>query len=653
MNAVERYPAVPLMTNDPYFSVWSCSDLPTSSSTRHWTGERKRLEISVMTADGSFRLLGTGEAPGAEVTGCTVEPLLTRYTYQMGDETAELAFCTPLLPDDLDLLSTPVTLLRLRMHAPDARVRILWHDDICYNGLTPPPMNGVGEKRGDLYAAMMGKQKQNVLGHSGDGICIDWGYAWMLSDSPVRFERQAGHTALKLEAGMKDGELWVLLAYDDVVAIDYFGYPAKAWYARKGKTLPQALSEVWEERQEIVERCERFGNSLMEQAQRLGGEDYRALICASYRQTIAAHKLIADEAGDPVFLSKENNSNGCIGTVDVSYPSVPLFLLYNPELVRAMCRPILRFARYPVWKYDYAPHDVGRYPYATGQVYSLKYLDSCNPLCDPVGLDGVHAPYYLLSENADVYEEKYQMPVEECGNMLLMMAAAVKADGNDRLARQADDLLCKWASYLAQYGEDPGEQLCTDDFAGHLARNVNLAIKATCALAAYGYLCEKTGRAEEAKEWREKAKHMADSIQRNADCGDHTSLTLDGDASSWSLKYNAVWDLLFDFGLFGLQWYQREIQWYLMQERKYGIPLDSRKTYTKSDWILWSAAMSSGRELQRFCAPVARYLRETPSRVPFSDWYETEDGRSVSFIARSVQGGIFMPLLRERWKMQG
>lgn len=145
MNAVERYPAVLLITNDPYFSVWSCSDLPTSSSTRHWTGERKRLEISVMTADGSFRLLGTGEAPEAEVTGCTVEPLL----------------------------STPVTLLRLRMHTPDARVRILWHDDICYNGLTPPPMNGVGEKHGDLYAAMMGKQKQNVLGHSGDGICMD------------------------------------------------------------------------------------------------------------------------------------------------------------------------------------------------------------------------------------------------------------------------------------------------------------------------------------------------------------------------------------------------------------------------------------------------------------------------------------------------
>ena len=651
MSQIQRYPAVPIMTSDPYFSVWSCNDLPADGDTRHWTGERKRLKISVMTADREFRLLGSGEESKAEVTGCTVEPLSTKYTYQIGSGETELTFYTPLLLDDLDLLSTPVTMIRIRTDIPNTHIQILWHDDICYNGLTPPPMNGVEEQCEGLYSAMMGKQKQSVLGHSGDRICIDWGYAWMLSDTPVHFERDTGHTVLKLEADIKNGELWALLAYDDVVSIDYFGYPAKAWYAREGKTLPQAMREIWQERENIAERCDSFGKSLLKQARSIGGEDYGMLVCASYRQAIAAHKLIADAQGEPVFLSKENNSNGCIGTVDVSYPSVPLFLMYNPELVRAMCRPILHFARCPVWKYEYAPHDVGRYPHATGQVYSLKKHDSCGPLCESNGPDGVHPPYYLFSENADVYTEKRQMPIEECGNMLLMLAAAVKADGNDALVRKADDLLCKWVNYLAQYGEDPGEQLCTDDFAGHLAHNVNLAIKAACAVAAYSYLCGKEGRQEDAKKWKKKAKHMADFIVKNANRSDHTSLTLDGDASTWSLKYNAVWDLLFDFGLFEPDWYRREIEWYLTKERMYGIPLDSRKSYTKSDWLLWTAAMSDRKHFHHFCAPVARYLRETQSRVPFSDWYETENGRSVSFIARSVQGGIFMPLLRKSWNI--
>ena len=45
------------------------------------------------------------------------------------------------------------------------------------------------------------------------------------------------------------------------------------------------------------------------------------------------------------FVSKECHSNGCAATVDVSYPSIPLFLLYNPELVRGMMRPVFKFAR--------------------------------------------------------------------------------------------------------------------------------------------------------------------------------------------------------------------------------------------------------------------------------------------------------------------
>ena len=78
----------------------------------------------------------------------------------------------------------------------------------------------------------------------------------------------------------------------------------------------------------------------------------------------------------------------------------------------------------------------------------------------------------------------------------------------------------------------------------------------------------------------------------------------------------------------------------------YGVPLDSRADYTKSDWQIWVASMAQdGKTFRRLVAPIARYLRETGARVPFSDWYDTKSGDYVHFIARSVQGGVFMPFL--------
>lgn len=640
--------AYPLVTSDPYVSIWSCTDRPAQQDTRHWAGERKRITLSACVDGERYALIGRQDAKEAEVLSVDVTPTCTRYAFRAGDAKVCVSFRAPLLLDDFDLMSTPVTFIDFEADRA-AELRFALHDDICYDGLNPAPMVGKDYQSGELHVAWMGKKRQNTLCHTGDHITIDWGYAYLAADADTAFAREGGHWALTFTRALQAGvPAHLLLAYDDVDAIRYFDLTAKAWYARAGKTIMQALHECAASREAIAARCDALDAQLMADARRVGGEAYATLVAASYRHSIAAHKLIADRDGNAIFLSKENDSNGCIGTADVSYPSIPLYLLYAPELVRAMCRPILRFANMPAWKDDFAPHDVGRYPHATGQVYGLRRDAFGMGLTDAIQNGDAYPPLYLDEGEENLYDLRYQMPVEECGNMILMLAAAMRADGDDSLVRAYLPTLEKWVRYLERYGADPGEQLCTDDFAGHLAHNVNLALKAVCGLAAYGWMMERMGETAKAQEAVKASREMAQSVLARAKTDEGTSLTLDG--KGWSLKYNAVWDLLFGFELFDQAFYRGEIARYRKEQNRYGVPLDSRADYTKSDWILWAAAMGEdATTVQALSEPIVRYMKETPTRVPFSDWYDTKTGRYCAFIARSVQGGIFMPLLKDKW----
>jgi hypothetical protein len=373
----------------------------------------------------------------------------------------------------------------------------------------------------------------------------------------------------------------------------------------------------------LRERSAAFDRQLTDDLIQAGGAKYAAVATLAYRQALAAHKLARDIDGTPLYFSKENFSNGCIATVDVTYPGAPIFLLLSPALLQAQMEPVFQYVRTGRWSFSYAPHDLGQYPLANGQVYGG-------------GEDN----------------EDRQMPVEESGNMIILMAALAKAQGNVDYARQWWPTLTRWADYLKDKGMDPENQLNTDDFAGHSEHHANLSIKAIVALASYAWLAGELGHADTARSYRTTAEAMAGRWKQMAADGDHYRLAFDK-PGSWSQKYNLVWDKLLGLKLFPPDIVSTEIAYYKTKQNKYGLPLDSRSEYTKLDWIYWTATMAgSAQDFATLTDPVYTFLNETPDRVPMTDWYWTHTGKQRGFQARSVVGGVFIKMLEDssRWK---
>ena len=661
-----RPPSVPLVTHDPYFSIWSPADRLSDRETVHWTGTRNPLHSLVRIDGKTWRLMGAapGYAEPMKQVSLHITPTSSVYEFSSGGVKVILSFLSPLLVKDPDILSRPVTYLSWEISPVDGKdhkveVYADMGAELAVNTNDQQVTCEMPEIKG-LKAAKIGSVTQAYLGKPGDDIRIDWGYAYLcavddnktavtiagrddlftgftksgLLPPPLKMDQprqvKDGHpsAAIVWNCGKtgKDGvKVWAMLAYDDIYSIRYFGDNLSAWWRRGGMTFNSLLQVASAEYGKISSLCRSFDSDLMKDLESAGGVNYAEMCALAYRQCIAAQKLVADKNGSPLLFPKENFSNGCIATVDVIYPFSPFVLLFSPELTKAMLRPVLDYASSGKWRFPFAPHDLGTYPFATGQVYGGGEQD-----------------------------ETDQMPVEETGNMIIILTALAKVEGNPGFARQYWPLIGKWADYLLSKGFDPENQLCTDDFAGHLAHNVNLSAKAIVAIACYSVLCDMSGEKTRAAEFRRKAESMAANWTKLATENDHTLLAFD-QPGTWSQKYNLVWDKLLGLNLFTKEVYKREISFYKKVQSDFGLPLDNRERYSKNDWITWSATLADNKnDFMAIFDPVRKFAVSTPDRIPVSDWYIVDNAIHVGFQARSVVGGFYIkmldnPVLWKKW----
>ena len=404
-----RPPSVPLVAHDPYFSIWSNSNKLYSDATRHWTGRENRLNSMVRVDGQTFRLMGTQPEESASLlqTGVLVLPTRTIYTFANEQVQVQMVFLTPAIPSDLEVLARPVTYVSYLVRSLDGKT----HDvqfyadagaDITVNDANAQQVNWERASQGEMTALRLGSVDQSVLARRGDDLRIDWGYLYVAasnqkglqsvlssrenaqsswgrsgklptSDVPSepRIANNAPVAALAFDVGAvgsKPVARTMMLAYDDQYSINWMGRRLRPYWRRNGMDAMGLLNVAAKDYENLNRRAMAFDDELMADLRNVGGEKYARLVALAHRQALAAQKIVADDNGAPLSFSKENNSNGSIGTVDLMYPASPQMMLLSPTLLKATMEPILLYSSGPRWPFSLRAARYGRVSAGDGNV---------------------------------------------------------------------------------------------------------------------------------------------------------------------------------------------------------------------------------------------------------------------------------------------
>src|SRR5579871_699311 len=321
-----RPPATPLIACDPYFSVWSPADKLTDASTVHWTGTPQPL-TSLVRIDGQYyRLMGAEPKaiPALEQTDLKVLPTRTIYTFRSPEVQITLTFLTPAFPDDLDVLSRPLTYLTWEVQARDrsAHSVALYYENTAHLVVNTPDqaVTWAREKVGDTTALRMGSQDQPVLAKKGDNLRIDWGYLYAvplreyrvqeavvaqheaqeaflagkaLPADDARMPRAANDATPAMafvfdlgRVGQNPVSRTLMLAYDDIYSIEYFRHKLRPYWRRNGMDAHALLLQAAHDYTNLQAKSKLFDMELMTDLTHTGGEKYAALCALAYRQCL-------------------------------------------------------------------------------------------------------------------------------------------------------------------------------------------------------------------------------------------------------------------------------------------------------------------------------------------------------------------------------
>lgn len=339
------------------------------------------------------------------------------------------------------------------------------------------------------------------------------------------------------------------------------------------------------------------------------GQDYATITTLAVRQTFGGLTPASGPIQDYIFL-KEISSNSDIQTVDVIFPAHPILLYLNSTLVKLLLDPLYENQEAGKYPNAYAIHDLGTFPNALGY---------------PAGNDEA-------------------MPLEECGNMIIMSLAYAQRSGDTAYLTSHWKLLDQWAGFLVDEALIPANQLSTDDFAGTLANQTNLALKGIIALKAMEQIGNLTGNAvtygATADDYLTQWKGFGINTAANPP---HTMLAYNS-PDTHGLLYNLYADRLLGLDFVDQDVYDMQSTFYPTVALTYGVALDTRHTWVKSDWEMFAAAIASDSTRDLFISTLVKWINETPIPDAFSDLFDGDTAAyppGLTFKARPVMGGTF------------